>query len=72
MYGNIRGERPGFGDVTPGPYILIREMDKAVGRMMLRNPEGSDGVVVDVVEAYPVGSVGSRVSHGVTPLFLEK
>ena len=36
LYGDTRGERPYLGDVTPGPYILKREVEKALGRMKLK------------------------------------
>ena len=51
MYGDTRGERPYLGEVTPGPYVLKREVEKALGRMKWRKAEGSDGVVVEMVEA---------------------
>ena len=51
MYGDTRGERPYLGEVTPVPYILKREVEKALGRMKWRKAEGSDGVVVEMVEA---------------------
>ena len=51
LYGDTRGQRPYLGEVTPGPYILKREVEKALGRMKWRKAEGSDGVVVEMVEA---------------------
>ena len=51
LYGYTRVERPYLGEVTPGPYILKREVEKALGRMKWRKAEGNDGVVVEMVEA---------------------
>ena len=51
LYGDKRSERPDFGEATPGPYILKREVEKALGRMKWRKAEGNDGVVAEMVEA---------------------
>ena len=51
LYGDTRGERPEFGEIEPGPSIMRCEVEKAVRRMKWRKAEGSDGVVVEMVEA---------------------
>ena len=51
LYGDTRGERPEFGDIEPGPSILSCEVERAVRGMKWRKAEGSDGVVVEMVEA---------------------
>ena len=50
MYGDTRGERPEFGEIEPGPSILRCEVEKAVRGMKWRKAEGSDGVMVEMLE----------------------
>ena len=50
-YGDARGERPEFGEIEPGSSIMRCELEKAVRGMKWRKAEGSDGVVVEMVEA---------------------
>ena len=51
LYRDARGEKPEFGEIEPGPSILRCEVEKAVRGMRWRKAEGSDGVVVEMVEA---------------------
>ena len=51
MYGDQRGEKPNYGELDPGPPILKEEVRKAVNIMKWRKAEGSDGVVIEMVEA---------------------
>ena len=51
LYGDTRGERPEFVEIEQGPLILKSEVEKTVRRMKWRKAEGSDGVVVEMVEA---------------------
>ena len=51
LYSDQRGEKPDFGDIEPGPPILKGEVQKVVKNMKWRKSEGSDGVVVEMVEA---------------------
>ena len=51
LYGDARGERPEIGEIEQGPPILRCEVEKAVKGMRWRRAEGSDGVVVEMVEA---------------------
>ena len=51
LYSDQRGEKPEFDVIEPGPPILKVEVEKAVRSMKWRKAEGSDGVVVEMVEA---------------------
>ena len=51
LYGDERGEKPNYGEIDPGPPILKEEIRKAVSNMKWRKAEGSDGVVIEMVEA---------------------
>ena len=51
LYGDARGERPELGEIEQGPPILSCEVKKSVRGMKWRKAEGSDGVVVEMVEA---------------------
>ena len=58
LYSDQRGDKPDLGDIEPGPPILRREVEKVVNSMKWRKAEGSDGVVVEMVEA--AGEFGIR------------
>ena len=51
LYRDQRGNIPDLGDIEPGPPILRGEVEKAIKTMKWRKAEGSDGVVVEMVEA---------------------
>ena len=51
LYSDQRGEKPEFDIIEPGPPILRTEVEKAVKSMKWRKAEGSDGVVVEMIEA---------------------
>ena len=46
-----RQEKPNYDSVELGPPIYMEEVEKAVKIMTWRMAEGSEGVVVDMVEA---------------------
>ena len=47
----MRGDKSNYGEIVPGPRILREEVQKALDSMKWRKAEGSDGVVVERVEA---------------------
>ena len=47
----IGREKPEFNGCEPGPPILRNEIEKAVRGMKRRKAEGSDGIVIEMVEA---------------------
>ena len=51
LYRDQRGDVPQFEGIEPGLPILKEEVEKAVKSMKWRKAEGSDGVVVEMVEA---------------------
>ena len=51
LYRDDRGEKPEFDGCELGPPILRNEIEKAVRGMKWRKAEGSDGIVVEIVEA---------------------
>jgi hypothetical protein len=51
LYSDDRGDRPDFGEIEPGPPILKDEVKKAVKSMKWKKAEGSDGIVVEMIEA---------------------
>ena len=46
----MRGHKPNYREIDPGPRILREEVQKAVDSMEWRTAEGSDVVVVEMVE----------------------
>ena len=51
LYNDERRDKPNYEVVEPGPAILKEEVGKAVISMKRRMAVGSDGIVVEMVEA---------------------
>ena len=59
LYSDQRGDKPEFDTIDPGPPILRGEVERAVRGMKWRKAEGSDGVVVEMVEAAGDFAIGA-------------